>query len=231
MDLGVNQISPEEWGARKDYDSWGDVSLKVNTIFIHWPGTDQQFNGAYAESKQALRSYENYHLGLTWRGLAYDWAIDLEGRFFRVRGLARSAATGGDIDEDGIPNNAESDAILLLIGPGQQMSKKMLATLETVCKNHRFPNEVYGHRESAIIGTGTETSCPGDIVMVWVKSWRNAYRNPPVGDTELAHLSDEAQEFYQAMYEEGQKRDARPTSLWNVLDLYKAFRSFFERGY
>lgn len=45
------------------------------------------------------------------------------------------------------------------------------------------------------------------------------------GDDELANLSPEAQEFYEQMYKDLKRRDARPTSLGNVLDWLRALRA------
>jgi len=235
MELGVPQISPSKWGAEVDYDSWHDKSRYVTTVFLHWPGTLQTFKGGIKESSEALKSYEQYHLSKEWRGLAYDYAIDLNGNFFRARGLGQSAATGGDIDEDGIPNNVESDAILLLVGPKQSLSLEMIATLATVLRNHKHAS-IYGHRESAKFGTGTATSCPGDLVMRWLDAYRSDDYTPPVDkEDELTHLSEDAQKWLQEFYEVGQDHEdsslrARPTSLWYVLDWFRSTRSFFERG-
>ena len=42
-------------------------------------------------------------------------------------------------------------------------------------------------------------------------------------------LSDDAQEWLESFYEEGQKRDARPASLWHVLDWLRNTRDFFSK--
>lgn len=144
------------------YEQMAPTSRPPDGYVIHTPGSSTQFTGAWEETCRGLQSWEEYHVeGKGWAGLAYDYWADLGGRKGAIRGEGRSAATSGDYDEDGIPNNAETDAILLILGNGQVPNRAMKqAVLELVdlLGPRRY---VIGHRE----GKGTVTVCPGDKAM------------------------------------------------------------------
>lgn len=167
------QVSPEEWGASEDYDAWEDRD--TNQVFVHWGGTpvpEAAISGVVEAEMDVLRGWERYHLRKGWRGLAYDWAIGNSGKLYRVRGDAQSGATGGDIDLDGIPNNVEAEAIVLIIGSGQSPSYYALRTLKAVLDTLDRREETWGHTESAKYGKGTVTSCPGSELIVFVRNYR-----------------------------------------------------------
>lgn len=64
------------------------------------------------------------------------------------------------------------------------------------------------------------TTCPGN-------AGRALLPLSPLED-DMAKLSEEAQEFYEQMYEQLKRREARPTSLPNVLDWLRQIRSIFQ---
>lgn len=176
--MTLDQVSPEDWGADLDYDT--RPRDDTNQIFVHWIGNpveDDVLAGDVDAEMKKLRDIESYHQGKGWAGIAYDWAIGNSGTLYRCRGDAKSAATGGDIDLDSISNNAEAEAILVMIGQGQTASAECLATLSRVCAVLGY-DEVYGHRESAQQGSGTVTSCPGDQLMEVVRQIRNSGSAP-----------------------------------------------------
>lgn len=154
--------TPSEWGSDRPsrYTAMHGEDVGPMELWVaHWPGTSQQFSGGIQESYDALRSYERYHVHTKgWRGIAYDYAADLAGRRFLLRGTGQSGATSGDYDEDGIPNNRETDAVLFLIGPGQQPSAQMVAAAHWLTSWSRRPWR--GHRQ-----VSTPRDCPGDLVM------------------------------------------------------------------
>ena len=166
----ASYIPPETWSQHPgNYAAMlgEDTSTYMDGWVIHWPGSSR---GPYtdptlAQSIARLQGYETYHLSKEWRGLAYDYAVDMNGRLFRVRGTGGSAATSGDYDEDGVPNNRETDAVLLIVGPVDAPSPAMLAALVDLVDDLGGPRRyVIGHRQAR----GTSTSCPGPRVMATV---------------------------------------------------------------
>jgi hypothetical protein len=182
--LALPQVTPGQWDARVDYDTWARKTA-TSQLFIHWGGSKVSAKVAAGDveaEKAQLRSYEAYHIDHHgWRGLAYDWAIGNSGTLYRVRGLSRSAATSGDVDQDGYSNNVEGEALLFLIGTGTKPSAKALATGRRVVDALDY-DEVYGHREAR----GTSTTCPGLDLMSWLESVRNEEDDMPTSD-EVAH--------------------------------------------
>lgn len=145
--------------ARMQGEDQGRIEWRVG----HWPGGRHVFAGDLNESIRKLRDYETYHLSRGWRGLAYDHAIDLAGRFFEIRMTGMSAATSGDYDEDGVPNNRVTDACLFLLGPGQKPSRQMLdSAVELDRSAPDLSGRWLGHDEAS--GPGY-TDCPGTAVM------------------------------------------------------------------
>lgn len=170
-DAGIDYDLPSDWGAEIDYTEWSHDQSDDN-VFVHWGGSQvrETAEGGNVQAERAtLRDWEHYHVHRKgWRGIAYDLAIGNSGRVYVCRGNARSAATSGDMDEDGIPNNAESDAVVLLVGQGQEASPAALASLKVVCDAARPTNGVYGHADAA----GTRTACPGPQLRQWVADYR-----------------------------------------------------------
>lgn len=177
--MALEQYSPEEWGAAIDYDSWSPRS--TSQVFIHWGGSpvrDAAADGNVNSEKAQLRDWENYHVNSKgWRGLAYDWAVGQSGTIYRVRGRGRSAATSGDIDNDGLSNNAEGEAVVAIIGQGQQPTQELLASLARVLDALGY-DEVFGHREAS------QTACPGDDLMDFVEAYRDGTYEPATTDGE-----------------------------------------------
>jgi hypothetical protein len=172
----IAAIGPTQWGAQVNYDLWTPDPTPIRDAFLHWPGTKQTFEGLRSESDAALRGYESYHLNhprLRFRGLAYDYSVDLSGRVYRIRGHARSAATSGDLSENGIPNNRESEAILLLIGPGQKMSLPMTRKVTELLEH--WDVLPYGHNEAK----GIATACPGPNVSEFAVVYRHSHKDVP----------------------------------------------------
>lgn len=183
--LKLDQYAPEDWGADIDYDSWDDRT-NTSQVFVHWGGPpvrDSAADGNVNGEKAQLRAYEDFHVrGKGWRGLAYDWAIGQSGTLYRVRGAAKSAATSGDVDEDGFHNNVEGEAILCMVGQGQEPSEAMLTTLAKVIETLEY-EEVYTHEEAG----GIATACPGPELRAWVEAFRSgADEAPDASDDDAA---------------------------------------------
>lgn len=216
----VDLIPPSRWSAepwRYSAMLGEDTSTLMDGWAVHWPGsrTSTFANPTMAETIARLLSWERFHTdpppdGKGWRGLAYDYAIDLAGRAFRIRGTGQSGATSGDYDEDGVPNNRETDAVLLVLGASDVPSDDMLATFAALVDQLGGPRGyIIGHRQAR----GTVTPCPGDLAMRHVvtpaQHWRQftdlhgddmpttdeivkALLDEPIPHTDRVHGGDDA---------------------------------------
>lgn len=182
-------LSPTEWSARVDYDSWPTDPTPRERIALHYngPALTGYTAGVWRE-KQIIRGMENWHIdGNGWSGLGYGYGIGYSGTIYRARADARLGAHAGDFDRDGIPENRETDAVVLLLGKGQAPSQDQYLAFEQLRGDLEAQNDrqqiLIGHREIALEGTGTVTECPGDIVMSYVVA--NRRLAPIVGTTPI----------------------------------------------
>ncbi len=162
----MNFIGPTGWGARINYDSKDWRPWNPDKWVVHYGGgaTRGAYDGVDRE-KAVLRAWEWWHLdGRGWAGIAYNYAIGMSGTVYRLRGEQRSAATSGDIEPDGIPENYEARAVVFIMG-GHQIPTS--AALQAFTDLHQsFPDlPVIVH--SDVRGT-SYTSCPGTFLRVWV---------------------------------------------------------------
>lgn len=147
------------WGARQRRHHPGTLDAReVEGIALHWPGMSKPLPAA--DVKGALRSWQNLHMDTNgWSDIAYQGAIDQEGRYYRLRGLRYRSAANGDTDL-----NRRFGALLLILGPGEQPSAKMVKRVKQRIKVHRrlFPRsrKVVGHGEIRPGGT----TCPGAAI-------------------------------------------------------------------
>lgn len=168
--LSLPQVPPDRIGLTEGYDSWTPRVVEGGQVFVHWGGkavSSTAANGVVSAERAVLRSWERYHVSNGYAGIAYDWAIGNSGTLYRLRGKARSAATSGDVDRDRIFNNVEGDGVVLLVGQGQDVSHRALATLHEVLD--AFGRDVFTHREAK----GTITSCAGEQLQRWVQQYRS----------------------------------------------------------
>jgi hypothetical protein len=148
---------------------------------VHWPGTSAPLGSPPPSSIAArLESYRKMHTAPGGLGtvdgasdIAYQTAIDQEGRVWPLRGAtAKSGANGSGT------TNALWGAVLLLLGPGEDPSRRLVQAVQDyraeVWLRH-FPRatRVVGHRD--LHGT----TCPGPEVYDLVKSGAFA-RLPPL---------------------------------------------------
>lgn len=189
--LALVDVTPPEWGASYDYSKGTDY-WNTTQSFVHWGGnpvSDACARGYRDAEEQTLRSFERYHLRKRWNGIAYDFAIGNSGTIYGCRMTKRSAATGGDIDSDGFPNNREAEGICLLIGKGQKPTEAALRSLVRLL-DALGHGEVYGHKESAQRGTGTPTACPGPDGMDFVRAYRAGNLSNLQGETMYVRKGD-----------------------------------------
>ena len=136
---------------------------------IHHPGSP-----VGGDEKAALRAWENYHLDKKkWWGIAYNTAIGRSGTIYRLRGENRSGATSGDYESDGIKENYEAHAVLVMISPGEVPTPQQLNALREVLDTQPAWDTI-GHRQvREQSGTGTITQCPGDFLIEWIADYKN----------------------------------------------------------
>jgi len=168
-------VSPQEWGADKDYDSWNDPWVDKDKIIIHYGGGENPAGDSpYSQTKEmaVLRGWEEYHLSKGWRGIAYNYAIGQSGTIYRLRGWSWNAgqwnAPRDDVDGDGISDNNESVAVVFILGGDQIPTAEALAAFESLRASLEQSELVgrtlplYPHKTVALSGTEIdETSCPG----------------------------------------------------------------------
>lgn len=178
--MTLDIVSPNEWGAEKDYDTWTDRVILKDGIVWHWNGPPiTGFDDGQAREQTYLKAVERYHLthyDPPWRGFAYGFAVAASGTVYRGRGWNQYAAHRGDVDDDGIPDNHEKIPVLWCIGEGQTPTSAMKyaavqlkAWLESSINHARLIPAargnlpVFGHRD---IGS---TTCPGDIIYGYIQ--------------------------------------------------------------
>lgn len=171
-------LSPRDWNAIVDYDQWRDLFSPDDGVALHHGGgSDYQAGRApfsQAREIQQLQQWEGYHIySKGWRGLAYGWGVGQTGTIYRARGWATYGAHTGDLDGDGIANNAEIVPIIF-VGSGNHhdLSPDAQASIATLRRfiEEGSPNatRLYGHQELR----GTVTQCPGPKGMDYVKAHR-----------------------------------------------------------
>lgn len=188
-------LSPTDWGARVDYDTWTDPYTPDEGVVIHhggggdYPAAQHPFSRDKEMSQ--LRSWEAFHIdGRGWRGLAYGWGIGQTGTIYRIRGWNRYGAHLGDIDGDGIANNEELIPIIWilsgLIHRSSQAMQDSTAWLRGNVIEPKAPKarQLYGHREVQ----DKPTICPGPLSMVYVESHR-FLDTPPIGEDVMLPLN------------------------------------------
>ena len=159
----LEQVSPSMWGSRVDYDEWTYGPWNPDKWVVHWGGG---YNRAavvpYNQDTEmgVLRGWEAYHLRKGWRGIAYNYAIGMTGNLYRLRGENRSAATSGDSEPDGIPENQEARAVVFIMGLGQQPSPAALRTFSAFWRQDGRPVIVHSDVKA--------TACPGPDLREWV---------------------------------------------------------------
>lgn len=172
-------LSPRQWGALVDYDQWNDRFTPDDGVALHHGGGGDYaaHRAPYSRSKeiQQLQQWEGYHIfGKGWRGLAYGFGVGQTGDIYRIRGFNTYGAHRGDLDGDGIANNAEIVPILF-IGSGSrvrlsQAAQDSISWLRANVIEVMSPRatRLYGHTELR----GTVTSCPGAFGMEYVRANR-----------------------------------------------------------
>lgn len=130
-------------------------------IAVHWPGTTAAIGDrTQANIANRLEGYRRFHTsGRGWTDIAYQAAIDQDGRVWDLRGIEHQSAANGDQDV-----NRRWLACLFLLGPGETPSDEMRRAFADF--RHRalmkYPTatQVVGHQDIRPHGG---TDCPGPI--------------------------------------------------------------------
>lgn len=218
-------VSPTEWGARVNYDTWSDTPYLKDDVAIHYGGPSPAgwADGPDAEAR-ILRAYEAYHIDEKgWRGIAYGYAVGASGTVYRLRGKNNYGAHQGDHDGDGISNNKEVVPILFICGEGDEPTAEMWlgarALYQWLLKQSwtYVPLGVYGHKEIQL----KPTKCPGPHIMHGIhEGWVQI--PPPASDLEarverLEVAADEAATFRDATTRKLSAITARLDSLGSAI--------------
>lgn len=155
-------FSRRDWGARPAKAGPGGFDAsEVLGVALHWP------SGSVPKDKAAaLRSYQSFHQnGRGWSDIAYNVAFDQDGNTYDLRGLDTRSGANGDTK-----TNRQYVAFLLLIGPGEKPSAKMIAAVQDWVHSVRvrFPRAtaIKGHCDVRPDGT----ACPGPNTIALIRS-------------------------------------------------------------
>jgi hypothetical protein len=152
------------WGARPRNGGGRSLSTaRVEGEALHWPGMSSRIDATGDAGARrvasALRGWQDYHMDVRgWSDIAYMVAIDQAGRAWTLRGLNVQSGANGNEDV-----NERFGAFLLVLGPGEEPTAAMKATVRAVIMDFRalFPRAApkpKGHRDVRPEGT----DCPGD---------------------------------------------------------------------
>jgi hypothetical protein len=169
----VTYITRSQIGLRSPRSGPGNLTIsRVQGVADHWPGMSKPINAVgdagFRRVCSALRGWQDYHMNSRgWSDIAYQVAIDQEGRAYTLRGINTQSGANGNATA-----NENFGAVLLVLGPGEQPSAKMIATARAVHADFRkrYPNcrvRPYGHQEvrQHTASGGVTTDCPGPAAL------------------------------------------------------------------
>lgn len=173
-------VSPAEWGAEVDYDSWNRPNQVDKWVLHYGGGAVSGADDGVAREMAVLRAWEYHHINARgWTGIAYNYAIGQSGTLYRLRGENDGGHTRGDYEPDGISENEEARAVVFILGGSQQPSDLALKTFRRMWAQDPMP--VIGHREVFLHGSGgTDTQCPGEPLTEFINT--KGYENMALTD-------------------------------------------------
>lgn len=174
----VTYVTRAQIGLRPARSGPGNLTVsRVRGVADHYPGTPKPINAVgdagFHRVCSALRGWQAYHMDSRgWSDIAYQVAIDQEGRAYTLRGINTQSGANGNAEA-----NEDFGAVLLVLGNDEAPSVKMIATGRLVHAdfNKRYPNcrdRPYGHQEvRQHTSTGAiTTDCPGKQVMAAIRA-------------------------------------------------------------
>lgn len=147
------------------------VPLDVEGLAVHYTGSTTPLGQttSLALSARRLEDERRFHTdpppqGRGWSDIAYNIAMDVEGRVFDARGIAFRSAANGNADV-----NRRYGAVTWLIGVGDKPTPALVDAFREWRQTHwlvRYPHAtaVVGHRDLY------STECPGDQAYALVRS-------------------------------------------------------------
>lgn len=164
----MKQVSPSEWGARVNYDSWNNYAK--DKWILHYNGPAAGVRADVGSEMAFLRGIENYHMDSRgWRGIAYSYAIGQTGTLYRLRGESWGGHTRGDYEPDSTSENQEGRAVFFMIGDDEEPTEAALQTFAQFWAEDPMP--VIGHKQVfEHSGDGTDTQCPGPHLMEYINT-------------------------------------------------------------
>lgn len=174
----VDYATRSEIGLRPARSGPGNLTIsRVEGVADHYPGTPKPINAVgdagFRRVCSALRGWQAYHMdGRGWSDIAYQVAVDQEGRAYTLRGINTQSGANGNATA-----NENFGAVLLILGNDEAPSAKMIATARQVHADFRkrYPNcrvRPYGHQEvrQHTSGGAITTDCPGKQVMALIRA-------------------------------------------------------------
>ena len=163
----------KDWGSIRLYPDGTLPPFTMDKIVIHWGGSTNPGSGEVNEAA-VLRAWQRNHLAKKphpWTDIAYGFAFGNSSLVYRCRGFNRQAATSGDYDGDGIPENEEAISLVWIGGSGYTPSPGAYASMGRVIR------ELLAFDSTLIITVHSDhkaTRCPGDLWRQWVaeESWK-----------------------------------------------------------
>ncbi len=136
------------------------VASQVEGLAVHWPGGSGSVPTSKAATIRILQGELDYHTKVKgWSDIAYNFAVDQEGRVWELRGMRHRSAANGDTDV-----NTRFVAVTCLIGPRDIPSAKLLQAVRDLRKKMlaTYPKATKVVPHSAI--RPSPTDCPGDAL-------------------------------------------------------------------
>jgi hypothetical protein len=209
--------------------AWTDVQRPVSKLVpltpsevvgvaVHYTGSSRPLGqtARLALSVRRLEDERAFHTGAPpagrgWTDIAYNVAIDIEGRVFDARGIAYRSAANGDVTV-----NRRYGAVTWLMGVGDRPSPAIIDAFREWRERYwlaRYPHAtaVVGHRDLY------STECPGDPAYALVRSGAlTTGVDVPLTDAEIDAIATRARDKLLAVTY-GNSPDGRPFTLAMLL--------------
>ena len=189
-------LDQPDWGSALAYDDLSLDGLWVpDKVVVHWGGNTIPPVTTWGINR-LFRSWQRFHRGKGWQDIAYGAGVGNDGLTRRLRGWNHQGATSGDLEGDGIPENAEAFACVWAGGAGGAISPKAYQAMASLVANvlaviDAPVDVVIGHRQ-----VKGNTICPGSEWMDWVQEegWLAAQEDDM--QSNLAALQKQTPEWY-----------------------------------
>lgn len=140
-----------------DYVSLHNADVKY--FVVHYPGAGP--DQANKDPRESLRGWRNFHVQTRgWRDIAYNYAVDLSGRIWTLRGWAQDGGVKG--------MGGKCVSCLLILGGTEEMSDAMKESV--VALADWVDNRVGRGLARTYHGRLVSTDCPGTDATRWVKA-------------------------------------------------------------